>query len=382
MESDDPRCSHYTSLFDATLVLMSRPMCLLAISFAAVFLLFACAARFQGTNGTNRVAVHQKNQEQSLLLLFEQWREEALHRQFFYFMMLKFIGEDRLWEITKSSTMDVVNFRLAFDYNRRTFRSVASPTVVTLASPWVKKDVIDEFRQQLQMSRAEKSSNETCFGILLCVEGTVIKNLFCFSSAIHPESTDLCEQILDRINIRLTSPEFSSWNSHAIKNVQLQVENMPGSLVYDSFVANALHVGSNKSLHLTHVVEITLELGFGLGEIKKLTSFKVVPVADILAFFDKQGSLSEDLKTTFDLVNSSCIAHARKSWKRSDMAMFPVIYRNKPAGLFYVERSFLPIGAHTSTHRKSVASCNRAARKAFQQLQSTKLPQIQSPELH
>jgi len=309
--------------------------------------------------------------------------------------MADHIGPEILLQITDSTEEYVVIFDLHFDYNRRTFVPTGPPSVSPLnALLGLSQEIRDAFQLEIQSGKRTQRTSplEASFGIALLLENsTMIGSLFSFTSqfptaACLSLSWEKSLGLLDSgpTSIKLTSSKFASWDDLCHENILAQVKNclkVHDEDTYEAFLANALRVGTKKSLHKTHIVLVDLELGCQLGEIKRLKSFRIAAVAEVLSAIDKSQWPPETKKhyrtMVFNLTSSPWLLEAKKT--QADVALFPVVYQNKPCGLFYVECSLIAIGRYAST---TVSACDERARQAFRQLQSVELPRVASPELH
>ena len=335
------------------------------------------------------------NQKRSLRLL-ENWRQQALDKQFLFLLMADHIGPELLLQITNSSEEYVVIFDLQFDYNRRTFVPTSPPSLSPLnAFLGLSQEMRDALRSEIQNGKRTRRTSplEASFGIALLLENsTMIGSAFSFTALFPPGaclglSWEKSLSLLDDgpTSIKLTSSKFASWDDLCNENILAQVKNglkVHDEDTYEAFLANALRVGTKKSLHKTHIVLVDLELGCQLGEIKRIKSFRIAPVAEVLSAIEKSPWPPETKKhyrtMSLNLTSSPWLLEGRKI--QPDVALFPVVYQNKPCGLFYVECSLIAIGGYNAP--TTVSACDERARQAFRQLQSVELPRVESPELH
>lgn len=297
--------------------------------------------------------------------------------------MVNCLGSGILWQITRSPHFLVVTFDLVFDYNFRTFLPISPPSVAPF--PYnMDSEEGEAIQAEMQRAMANKESNEVCFGIFLKLVDTPYASLVPFLAQIVPGSALgwSWQQCVQKHPIRLTSSKFESWVGKGIENLTLQLEDGLKSLgIYKIFLTNALHVGTNESLHKTHVVEIEVELGHGLGEIKKLLSFKIVALSEMLSFVDLHITDGKEQLKNINLNvadDAPWLQEQRRSQNRTDVAAFPVAYRG--AVTFYVDTIFIAINDYNAS--ASVALSDKRAREAFQKLQTVQLPSVQSPELN
>jgi hypothetical protein len=75
--------------------------------------------------------------------------------------------------------------------------------------------------------------------------------------------------------VTLISKKFAEWQSLCNANIQKQINAIKRNENFEPFVANALRMLSSEPRHSTHAVEIHLNEGFGLGEIKSLKSLSL-----------------------------------------------------------------------------------------------------------
>jgi hypothetical protein len=152
------------------------------------------------------------------------------------------------------------------------------------------------------------------------------------------------------------------------------------------FLIQAYYLHSGKPRNLSHIVEITFELGYELGSVSSLRSYKMITLKEAKDFVQQycrmnQISLAEEQQylDCIDVENSPRLVQSRIM--RPTNVLVPIIYRGYESNMMYignnlyeVEHNFRPMD-----HKK----CDRYAAVYFAKLQeiSKTLPKVSSPDL-
>jgi hypothetical protein len=128
-----------------------------------------------------------------------------------------------------------------------------------------------------------------------------------------------------------------------------------------------------------------MELGCSLGEIRRLKSFEAKPLAEIIAYIDSTRCPRERKEhyKNFELNLMGCPwpFEARARDQNPSYALFPVLFLDPEAAVFYIEYGLYAVDPDEST-TLSTQTCDERAREAFRKLQEVALPQVYSPAIY
>jgi hypothetical protein len=274
-------------------------------------------------------------------------------------------------EFCKQPTDFVVNLQVQFDYNFKTFLPTERPT--TSARQSEHEVVFSTFA-----SNPKPPPGSYDHVILLQCEGQLIGVPMRSIVEVYERnySWDDIMSLL-KADFRLSSSVFDTWNPLLQANLKTQINAVRASQAFSPFLVAALHMDTNKPVHTKKIIIVYLELGYGLGEIKKLESFETTEVNAFLSSLAQSEHVSRaqlELYRTdsLNLKNSPSLGRAEPG-----SVLLPVVFIHKRAGLVFV----LPNGlVHVQTPCGK-GKADRSAQQYFRTLQTIQLPKVTSPAL-
>jgi hypothetical protein len=193
------------------------------------------------------------------------------------------------------------------------------------------------------------------------------------------------DELRDNIlaDCRLTSSIFASFPQIRDQNLSKQLAVIQTSAPYKTFVPSALHMQTKKPLFLTHVVVVQFELGLGLGEIKRLVSYKVEPVKDLLEDMKASGNFSPEVFAIYEKekLNLSLLQD------RPNEDMMRVMFLNsnlvQKYGFSFVVCSPMPKCPPSMIVPPNMDhTFDLRAKQDFEQMQALDLPSVESPAIN
>ena len=175
--------------------------------------------------------------------------------------------------------------------------------------------------------------------------------------------------------IKLTSSLFSTFDRKP--NMKLQLDVLTNHQDFHQFLDCALALHSSRPLHKENVVMIEIDLGWGLGEIRLLTSWRIEPVSKILS--EMESGLDTEVLEKMLNVDPNSMDSPRGSSRPHQSSYCPVLFYCRKARIYYVVPTNIAIA--TGEAPISNSECKRCAQHYFQQLQAVSMPPVQSPPL-
>lgn len=284
----------------------------------------------------------------------------------------------------KEDPESVLLFRVAFDYNLRTFMPVG---------PVETKDVssLDAFDQQsIRIKRNEVQAKGQLLKILVllyhgeqikiqCIVGKEVKVEL---EALGPApSWDFTLESFERITLPI--PSASNWPTLRGRNIKFQIDSLRTSNSFGLFIISALRIGTTQSRHKTHAVVIHYELGHGLGEIASLSSFEVLELKKAWSLHSSvrrisQQQLDYDKANVFDIERSPILLKQRIQSGRNTV-LLPVTFVNSSYSVSYALPLLLVI-ADMKLEKVNVNEGDEMVAE-FRNLQQVRFPKVTNPPL-
>lgn len=185
---------------------------------------------------------------------------------------------------------------------------------------------------------------------------------------------DMCRRV------NLQSSAFDSFKPVIQINLKTQlsvVQTFPNSSM---FLSCALEMQTGKSLHQKKVVVIEIELGFGLAEIKTLSSWKLETVSSIV---NRIKNISSPAEVEYYKAVSLNLTSSCPYLSRADpgSAYCPIVFQHHRAGYYFVLPNCFVFDPSAARPPWSKGECRRGAQMYFEQLQALQLAPVQSPPL-
>lgn len=207
--------------------------------------------------------------------------------------------------LTKEQTLEqpsqyYILLDVTFDYNWETFVPTKLPPAVVR-----KKDF-----PFLDMPDAPSKTGEYKHTALINFEGMFYGRLVTFQQneidwQVQNNTWIAADASWDKLrddiqaDCQLSSSVFAKFPEVQERNINKQVYAIRSSEPYKTFLPCALHMQTTKPLHLTHVVVIQFEFGYGLGEIKRLVDYKVMPVKELLDDMQRSGNFTPQMMAMY-----------------------------------------------------------------------------------
>jgi hypothetical protein len=166
--------------------------------------------------------------------------------------------------------------------------------------------------------------------------------------------------------------------------VRLQLDTISHSRHRKIFTLAALHLGTDRPLHMTHVIVLKLNyVGYGLDEIKQLLSYQVTPVEEILRDMKESGAFPNAVLQDWREIglNLSPQTPMLEAYAPGSRLYIPTVFWCTSSAqkykAFFLMQSFVPsssLQTFTSMFTLDKAQLDVVAEDAFRQLQSLQLP--------
>lgn len=290
------------------------------------------------------------------------------------FASLKVFGSKCLLQAER--TRSVVNLEINFDYNTRTFVPTQKP-FISEADCW-KEDVDHAYTRGM----IHKQPGTVIFVVLLTFQQMVsLMPMMIEVNGAPPGETSWDDILVLFKDVTLSSSLFQTFPALQQENFKAQIQNgIRLHSGFQRFLLAALEVESRESLHKTCVVVVHAELGFGLGELKQLKSFEVMPVERLLRDMQQQSDLSPQqidyfTRECLDLENAPGLVQSRRMYPKN--ALLPVVFVARP--IFFVLPNLVEI--HDNRAIRPARKLKEIAKKSFTELQQAAIPKVSSPEI-
>ena len=297
-------------------------------------------------------------------LLELQWKRKA-------FMLLNAIVNSALTkkERDQQPPTKIVSIVLEFNYNAKTFVLAEEPKTIPISCCDQEEFILEMYQEATdEMQGCIQIAYVTCtdFGKKCCFfqplnfapgEIYIRQNMFFLQA--------LC------LRIHLKSDQFQKWTVIRNRNFQNQIEYMKQSPSYSMFLRNALQLFSEKPLHLTHGIKISLKMGKVPGEIAELLEYKVKLLTEIRDQNNKVAAIVPKhereflAKNEFDIHNDPRLVESRKEDPNS--IMIAICFQNIDVfSPYWLDSVVLPLD---SSKKVPVKKCKKGADTCFKQLQ-------------
>ena len=345
---------------------------------------------------SNRAAVATTQpQFASLQALFQEWK----YRAFSFIAPLATLALTKQEFRTQPATF-AVWIPTEFNYNYMTFLPAAPPTKIDLT------DLPPHIQQQIEAARkmfknaapaSDPSDIRYDHFLLLTCSGPEdidtkgppsLKPMTLTSQAYRRYSF---EEIRSMVKAHgcLNQNQLSQWATQAGPNMQSQfsaLERMAGQS-YTGFLIDAYRLHSKKPRNLSHIIEITFELGNELGSVSSLKSYKMITLKEakesVKTFcrLNQLGAAAEQqYLNNIDVVNCPQLLQSRIA--RPTNVLLPIIYRGYESNMTYIRPNlYEATGDFEPSNDKK---CDKNAEGYFRKLQeiAKTLPQVSSPNLN
>jgi hypothetical protein len=321
-----------------------------------------------------------QNRQQREFNLLQEWKRQVKNGGILAYMIMKFFG----WNIVSrlEELQSVVNLRLVFDYNKRNFVPDSEPSIVCIDDVGPEKG--QEVRQ-IYASYPPLSSNQCKMLVFIMIEGMPIWSGMPFiaerptSKALESGSWREMQELLN--SVKLHSSKFALWNQLGQQNLNssINTSGIRNSTHFHTFLTNALWIESKKSRHKTHVITIDMSLGYGLGEIKSLDSYRVRPLTEVSSLLQEAGILTPEVQQWLDLEHNPELLQSRKQYPNN--VLVPVLFYCSRTKVGFTSPNMMEVSPNRNKNN-STKQCDKKANAAFQKLQKVRFPSVHSPELH
>ena len=137
---------------------------------------------------------------------------------------------------------------------------------------------------------------------------------------------------------------------------------------------------TKKPLHKTHTIIVRMEMGFGLGEVVKLTEYQVVSLDKLKRDLREQlppDHMVDQLLALLDVENHPMLLESRKTPPHNTLV--PVIFQGKPNSILFILPNLMEI--FPDHEIISPTASDRRANQHFSSLTRLTFPKVSSPEL-
>lgn len=289
-----------------------------------------------------------------------------------------------------------VRFLVSFDYNKRTFlpaEPMRAECISTITGASIQRSI--DMRMTIYENACEEDNDASL--VLLFLEckycdalSTVIPCLIQKPKRSMPKEERVLA-VMEFGIVSLTSSKFAMWDEQMQANVKKQLMSLSKEPQYAPFLVNALRIESKPKTqrHKSHVIVVTMNMGYGLGEIESLGEYQVRPVGEVIANLewslkvsarDRSSTTREAIKAfvteNLDLENSPLLLHSRQAHPHN--YMLPVVFL-APLITYYILPFMMEVLPGHFCHK--AAKCDKKARHCYTQLCQAKLPAVESPSL-
>lgn len=309
------------------------------------------------------------------LRLLQEWKRQVKNGGILGYMLLNFFGWNILSRMEQEKSM--VMLHLVFDYNKRNFVPESEPSIGSINEAGQFSNDLEQVFASFPSHGANKINMVVC----ITVEG--MKICSCRSIAIERPQGAMTRgtwrELQELLNdVTLQSSKFATWPGLLQQNLRKCLNLVRENAHFQPFLTNALWVESAKGRHMTHIVTVDMELGYELGQVKRLESYSVKPIAEVSSLMAQAGLLSPEIQQMLDLKNNPQLLQSRKQYPNNHL--LPVLFYCSRTKVCIMIPNLIEISPTHATY--PIKQCDKKAKVAFQKLQKIRFPTVQSPDLH
>jgi hypothetical protein len=282
--------------------------------------------------------------------------------------VMQFFGSNRQEDLQRKC----VCLSIVFDYNICSFWPLEEPKLVSFDT--LEQSVRDDYNKLSSAPDLFRDCVESIgtIHVLLTVPSigaySLINAYFPNPLPRHIDKMEWKSVTSPFSTVKLESSKFAEWKAQATKKWVDSVKNLQAEEGFLDFAWSALHMYSTQPKHLTHAIDIEVEIGYGLGEIKRLTGFHIIP-------FEKPSQDEEDTHAA----NAEDPEWLAFKTHNPNAVQLKVIF--KCPRLQLAQQTNFCDANRAKNKGLSVEACERRAKKGFAKLSKYKFSQVQSPPL-
>jgi len=306
--------------------------------------------------------------------IFESWRQQAKDSGILSSAMLMFFGVKIIAKAFQEEKVACLSIQ--FNYNRLKFLPITEPGFVT-------GEELENAELAIAIQQTFANMKQRCkLGVIVLIAPKEVSTPVLMPLGMEESVTIRKRPWKDIValfgDIQLHSKKFSQFLMTTQINLKAQISNVVRHPSFLTFLTNALRMESREQRHETHVVVVEMSVGFGLGQVEKLESFRVEKLAQLSNHY--QGLPSSQMQMTmqqFDLKNHPTLIASRQT--RPHNKYLPVLFKGRDSNLRFVQPNLSEL--YPNHNINSTKSCDRKSQAAFRELQKINFPKVQSPSL-
>jgi hypothetical protein len=283
----------------------------------------------------------------------------------------------------------VVSISVAFNYNFMTYLPVVDPQVVAIVdlAQGVREDA--QAQALLAVSKAQAFPDRMFAHVFLISDANSELKSSSITPHLNPPGAyqrhsreDI--ELLIKEEVNLNPGQLQLWQSMLEQNIKAQVNSLKlaDSTNWTFFLLYSLRVYSTQPRYKTHALLVDYELGFGLGQIDKVTKYKIIKLEEARNLFRKNPRLpraaADDVLQSLDVESSPKLVQSRAARPRN--VLLVVIFRaNKSNMVLFAASDLYKLEAGMT--KLAPKKCDKQADECFRRLQAVSLPEVSSPDL-
>jgi hypothetical protein len=279
----------------------------------------------------------------------------------------------------------VVSITVAFNYNFVTYLPVVDPQVVPIAhlAQHVREGV--ETQVSLAVSKAQASPEKMFAHVFLITDAN--SELVSSSIAPHLNSPVFYQRysreditLLIRSEVNLSPGQHQLWRPTLEQNMKAQVKalKMADSTNWTFFLLYSLRVYSTQPRYKTHALLVDYELGFGLGQIDKVTKYKIIKLEEARNLFRNTTNHADHVLRGLDVENNPKLVQSRAARPRN-VLLVGIFRANEPKSVLFADSELYEL--ESGMTKLAPKNCDKKADECFRRLQAVSLPGVSSPDL-
>jgi tetratricopeptide (TPR) repeat protein len=281
----------------------------------------------------------------------------------------------------------VVSISVAFNYNFMTYLPEVDPRVVAIVDLDQNVRANVESQISLAVSKAQAHAENMFAHVFLITDAnsemsSVMPHLNAPGAYQRYPREDI--ELLIREEVNLNPGQLQLWRPVFEQNMKAQLNalKMADSTNWTFFLLNSLRVYSTQPRYKTHALLVDYDLGFGLGQIDRVTKYKVVKLEEARNLFRNNPQLpraaADHMLQSLDVENSPKLVQSRAARPRN--VLLVVIFRaNKSKNVLLADSSLYELEAGMT--KLAPKKCDKKADECFRRLQAVSLPDVSSPDL-
>jgi hypothetical protein len=282
----------------------------------------------------------------------------------------------------------VAFFVVDFDYNRRTFVPIEPPNPIRIVD--LPENLRGEVLNAIQGSADAKArsmdpemkNSKNHVSVILHGQTTSISPVTMVGLDTLPYTWDHMMFLFESVHLK--SKRFHTWQASRLMNLKAQFKALADANPSDwtAFLHHSFRIYSKKPRHKTHALLINYSFGRELGQVKAITSYKLVSLSEARRLAESCGDREQTrfaLENVLDVKNSPRLLQSRLL--RPKNILLPLVFVGQLDSVFAM---FQPMLSELFEHAPNIPLkfSDQQAEGFFQMIKAFSFPPASSPPLN